>query len=1057
MKIRLKIRQILCGALLLGLAASCAPSASADLEAGFKNPPADIQTSVYWYWVSGYISEEGVVKDLQAMKRAGINRAFIGCIGESSVQAPYPQVAFGSEEWWRILHTALKTATELGIEIGIFNTPGWSQSGGPWIKPEQAMRYLTSVHREVTGGQHVELLLEKPSADFQDVKVLAFPAGEALPALSSGPVSFPASSKRPYAVDFTAPEGFTLRTVKVTPSHDGILANARLLADNGDGYQPVTEFGIARINSALIVGFDPYAPIVVTVADTPARRFRLEFGDAVAGKTLENIELLSAPLLESYPEKTLAKMFQAPLPYWHEYQWREQPPLSDASQAIPAAQVTDISDCLQGDTLRWDAPAGRWIVMRTGMRPTGVTNAPADPEATGLEVDKMSREHVRAHFDAFMGEICRRIPEADRKSWKVVVQDSYETGGQNFTDDFLDSFKQRYGYDPLPFLPVYEGYVVESRDRSDRFLWDMRRLVADRVAYDYVGGLRDVCHEHGLHTWLENYGHWGFPAEFLQYGGQSDEIGGEFWSFGDLGNIENRAASSCGHIYGKTRISAESFTSGGRPFECYPAQMKTRGDRFFAEGINNTLLHLYISQPSDERVPGVNAWFGSEFNRMNTWFTQMDLFTTYLKRVNYMLQQGLNVADVAYFIGEDTPKMTGLAEPALPEGYQFDYINAEVILRDLNMEDGLLTLPHGTKYRLLVLPPLKTMHPELLEKLATLLRNGAVVLGTPPDRSPSGQDYPNTDKRVQSLSAELWKGWDGQTKTAIPVGKGFLLCGMDMHEALDFIHCAPDCALPQGAPVVYGHRTLPGAEVYFLANQSGEAVDVSPVFRVNGRQPELWNPMDGSIRPLPSYAEKEDNCTEVPLRFCPGESAFIVFRKPSEATGGEASIDINFPRPHTLVQLDGDWGIHFRDSLRAPAPATLTSQLFDLTTSSNDTIRYYSGTIDYETTFELPQKPAGRLYLNLNHVGVMAKVKVNGQYAGGVWTAPYHVEVTDLAVAGKNRVEVEVVTTWQNRLIGDSRLPEQERTTWAARNTWTPQDALQPSGLMGPVTLEEVK
>ena len=160
---------------------------------------------------------------------------------------------------------------------------------------------------------------------------------------------------------------------------------------------------------------------------------------------------------------------------------------------------------------------------------------------------------------------------------------------------------------------------------------------------------------------------------------------------------------------------------------------------------------------------------------------------------------------------------------------------------------------------------------------------------------------------------------------------------------------------------------------------------------------------------------------------------------------------------HTLVQLDGDWGIHFRDSLRAPAPATLTSQLFDLTTSSNDTIRYYSGTIDYETTFELPQKPAGRLYLNLNHVGVMAKVKVNGQYAGGVWTAPYQVEVTDLAVAGKNRVEVEVVTTWQNRLIGDSRLPEQERTTWAARNTWTPQDALQPSGLMGPVTLEEVK
>ena len=161
----------------------------------------------------------------------------------------------------------------------------------------------------------------------------------------------------------------------------------------------------------------------------------------------------------------------------------------------------------------------------------------------------MSRKHVEAHFEAFMGEIYRRIPAEDRACWKVVVQDSYETGGQNFTDDFLSEFQARYGYDPLPFLPAYEGYVVGSEDRSDRFLWDLRRLIADKVAYDYVGGLRDVCHKYGLTTWLENYGHWGFPGEFLQYGGQSDEIGGEFWSFGDLGNIENRAASSCGHIY----------------------------------------------------------------------------------------------------------------------------------------------------------------------------------------------------------------------------------------------------------------------------------------------------------------------------------------------------------------------------------------------------------------------------------------------------------------------------------------------------------------------------
>ena len=179
--------------------------------------------------------------------------------------------------------------------------------------------------------------------------------------------------------------------------------------------------------------------------------------------------------------------------------------------------------------------------------------------------------------------------------------------------------------------------------------------------------------------------------------------------------------------------------------------MKRRGDRFFTEGINNTLLHVYISQPSDERVPGINASFSSEFNRLNTWYPQLDLFTSYLKRVNYMLQQGVNVADVAYFIGEDAPKMTGVTEPALPEGYQFDYINAEVIERDLFVKDGLLTLPHGTQYRILVLPELKTMRPELLAKIKQLLHDGAVVLGPAPERSPSGQNYGEADRLVLSL------------------------------------------------------------------------------------------------------------------------------------------------------------------------------------------------------------------------------------------------------------------------------------------------------------------
>ena len=831
------------------------------LEAGFMNPAEKVQTSVYWYWISGNISEEGVKKDLYSMKEAGINRAFIGNIGLEGIHTPYKTVPFYSEEWWKILHAALKTATELGIEIGIFNSPGWSQSGGPWVKPEQAMRYLASVKAEVSGGKQVEVVLAKPDKDFQDVRVIAFPSVEKkatrlsaanakvtsamslqnLNSLIDGDketaVLFTEKSEKPVAIDFRTDQPFTLRSLQIFPARQPIQTNARLLVKENGGYRMLSEFKIDRFNANLNVGFDPYAPVVISVPETTASEFRLELANTASGMGLGEVEFLSLPAVERYPEKTLAKMFQTPLPYWHEYQWPVQPEVGDPSLVIDPGKVLDISAFLQGDRLVWKAPAGEWTILRTGMLPTGVTNSPADPEATGLEIDKMSRKHVEAHFEAFMGEIYRRIPAEDRACWKVVVQDSYETGGQNFTDDFLSEFQARYGYDPLPFLPAYEGYVVGSEDRSDRFLWDLRRLIADKVAYDYVGGLREVCHKYGLTTWLENYGHWGFPGEFLQYGGQSDEIGGEFWSFGDLGNIENRAASSCGHIYGKQKISAESFTSGGTPFSCYPAMMKQRGDRFFTEGINNTLLHVYISQPSEEREPGMNAWFSSEFNRLNTWYPQMDLFTSYLKRVNYMLQQGLNIADVAYFIGEDAPKMTGIVDPELPKGYQFDYINAEVIERDLFVKDGLLTLPHGTQYRILVLPKLETMRPELLAKIKKLIEDGAVVLGPAPKRSPSGESFPTADRQVEKLAGELWSGLDGRSVKAVKRGKGELLFGMTMEEALKYIGCVPDCGLPADAPVLYGHRSAGDADIYFISNQKDEMIEIRPEFRIRSRQP----------------------------------------------------------------------------------------------------------------------------------------------------------------------------------------------------------------------------
>ncbi|MCY1722089.1 glycosyl hydrolase [Prolixibacteraceae bacterium Z1-6] len=760
--------------------------------------------------------------------------------------------------------------------------------------------------------------------------------------------------------------------------------------------------------------------------------------------------------MERYAEKTLAKMYQTPLPYWHEYQWPQQY-ASDKSTIVDATQVIDISEYLSEEgTLKWEVPEGDWVILRTGMTPTGVKNSPASPEATGLEIDKMSKKHIQKHFDSFIGEILKRIPEADRKSFKEVVQDSYEMGGQNFTDDFISEFQECYGYDPVSFLPVYKGFVVNSEDASNRFLWDVRRLVADKVAYDYVGGLRDACHEYGLKTWLENYGHWGFPGEFLMYGGQSDGIGGEFWSEGDLGNIENRAATSCGHIYGKTKISAESNTCGGPAFSRYPALFKQRGDRFFAEGINNTILHVYISQPYEDKNPGVNAWFGNEFNRKNTWFSQLDVYTEYLKRTNFMLQQGLNVADAAYFIGEDAPKMTGITDPELPVGYQFDYINAEVIEKYMTVENGLLTLPHGTQYRILVLPKLETMRPELLTKIKLLVNDGAVVLGPAPNRSPSLQNQPEADEKVREMAAHLWGDIDGLKSKFHTFGKGLVLNGMTMEEAFSLINCEPDCKLPEDNSIHFGHRTLPNSEVYFVTNQTNDCKIFSPEFRVENKQPELWQATDGTMRKLPAF-EQTKNGVKVPLKLAPYESVFIVFKQKATNKSG-SKLEDNFPNPQTLAELNGPWIVQFDPALRGPENSIVYTSLEDWTSSSNEQIKYYSGAATYSGSFNLKELPGKeQVFIDLGKLSSMAKVKVNGTSVGGVWTPPYKMDISKAIKEGENTVEIEVVNTWVNRLIGDQNLPEDDRETWTLVNPYRKDSRLQPSGLLGPVVVSSLK
>ncbi|MDR0756395.1 MAG: glycoside hydrolase family 2, partial [Tannerella sp.] len=819
-------------------------------------------------------------------------------------------------------------------------------------------------------------------------------------------------------------------------------------------------YPLYRIFPIPSVGYTPFAPTVAGFDKVSSDEYRIVFRNTERDAAIGRIELSPTAALDKYPEKTLARMYQGGNPPYSEYKWtaaQRVPAGDDDATAIAPAKIIDVTDRMQPDgTLVWDAPEGNWLVMRMGMVPNEVFISPASPEGKGWEIDKLNTAYLQHHFDSFLGEVLRRIPAEDRRTFRVTVMDSWEKGAQTFTDHFIDSLKARYGYDPVPFLPVLTGHVVGSPEQSERFLWDVRRLSAEMAGNNLLPDFKAITHKHGIETWIENYGDWGFPGEFLLYGKNSDRVGGEFWTDGDMRYIE--IAASCAHIYNKPRVYAESFTSGSG-FRSHPYSLKRDGDAAFAAGLTSCILHVYIEQPTIEADQGLTAWFGVEFNRKNTWFSQIDLFTAYLKRCGVMLEQGLPVSDIACFIGEDVPVNSGpfgldpntakdgIDIPVLPLGYHADYVNSDVIMNAMSVKDGRIVLPHGISYRMLVLPPFETMRPEVLKHIERLVSDGAAVLGEAPSRSPSFQNYPDADSELTTLANRMWGNKTANQRT---YGKGKILSGMTIGEALKTLDIAPDVTL-DNPEIVYSHRSTPGREIYFIANRSEKPVQITPEFRVAGLQPELWNPVNGERRVLPAF-EQKDASTIVPLQFEPYESMFIVF----SGKGRPQSSDVkaNFPAPEVLTEINTPWTVAFESDRikRGPSEPVVFDKLQSWPQNSDERIRYYSGTAIYMNSFTLDAKPAGEVCIDLGRACNMAKVKINGQYVGGVWTYPYRMNISDAVKTGENKVEIEVVNNWVNRLIGDSFVPENERVLNYQFDSWMSKE-LRESGLIGPVKI----
>ena len=653
----------------------------------FKNPSQDTQPWCYWYWIAGDITAEGITKDLENMVEVGISRAMIGNVhvGVKTNNGEGDPVEVFSPQWRELKMHALREAERVGVDIYFFNCPGWSQSGGPWIQPEQSMRRVIWSEFASSGGAFNRKVRAEgvPGGGSQDIAVLA------VPQLSK--ISIEGETVDQQYI-FSHDEPFTARSLSIKGAVKGTLFAVRdgareavATIDVGAGFAK-TDF---LMDQAQTVSFP----------DVTAQRFELDFEPPVAPKQRKkkkkqavaplpvHVLLSSEPKIAQVLNKQMGRMHPTPTPTWDSYVFEDSVEPKDASVLTDSKQIIDLSDQLDTDgVLDCTLPEGNWRILYFGMITTGAKNHPAAPEVNGLEVDKMSREHTRHHFDSYVGSLYEQMTPIEKAAFKGITIDSYEVGAQNWTDGFAAEFEKRNGYNPIPLLPTFTGTVIDSAQKSDQFLWDLRRTVADMIAECYLGGLRDIANEHDLVLWCEPYGHWGYPGDFTIYGGYADQVGGEFWSKGNLGNIECRASSSVAHTYGKHRTFAEAFTSGLN-LQDNPYSFKARGERMFSDGINHFVLHVYLHQPRDGGMPGRNAGFGTAFHRNTPWFNEAQSWINYLQRSHTMLQWGDPANDVLVYIGDFAPQMTGPPNP-VPTGYQYDYVGSDAILRKLDVVDG---------------------------------------------------------------------------------------------------------------------------------------------------------------------------------------------------------------------------------------------------------------------------------------------------------------------------------------------------------------------------------
>jgi hypothetical protein len=1090
---------------LLASAMVAAPVMADDLAEGFQAPPQTARPRVWWHWMNGNVTIDGIDKDLDWMSRIGIGGVQNFDANLATPQIVAKRLVYMDDGWKAAFKHAVETADKKGLEFAIAASPGWSETGGPWVKPADGMKKLVWSETRVAGGTRSKgpiALAPDVTGPWQRTKLFDFIA-----MMSGQKPPEPPRARGTVAV-IAVPTGPEFAVPQVQTTDGEVLDWAQLTdadpestvdiptgsADAPGGMiisypKPVTlrSFRFFMPHAKPPFGSAPYAPVIdaeiggkwkrlgtislgeasSTAGFSPvtARRFRILIARNIAAKSAglgggvpgaDTLNLFAQKIPKSIKVGDVRLSADARVDHgeakagfdivndYHAIADRATTP------GLAPSEVIDLTSKLNTDgTLDWTPPKGTdWRIYRFGWSLTGKTNHPAPPEATGLEVDKYDAAAVRHYVETYLG-MYRDTVGADlmgRKGIRALLTDSIEVGSSNWTGRMAEEFRARRGYDLMPWLPALAGEVISSPVQTEKFLFDYRMTLADLLADAHYGTVAKVAQEHGLTLYGEAHEN-GRPVlgDDLAMRRHADVPMAALWTWAKgekprstlIGDM--KGAASVAHIYGQNIVAAESMTAANSPWAFAPADLKRVIDLEFASGINRPVIHTSVHQPVDDKKPGLSLMiFGQYFNRHESWAEMAKPWVDYLSRTSFLLQQGRNHADIAYFYGEDAP-VTGLFEfnvpKNLPTQYAYDFVNAAMLSDMFKVEGGEIVAKSGARYKALYLGDRShVMTLRTLQRIAALVDAGATLIGKKPERSPSLKDSP---VEFAALADRLWK--HERVISSSDIDSALAQAGTPA----DFSHANAMA----GSEVLFVHRKLGDGDIYFLNNRVNRAEKIEAHFRVTGKAPELWDAVTGTATPLAYTAS--GNGTTVPLELGPEDAKFIVFRKPGKGSA------VPLPTsPRTMTPLNTRWTVAFQPERGAPARIEMPV-LQPLNEHVDKGVKYFSGTATYTARFAVPKNATkgAPLWLDLGKIGDVAEVRVNGQMAGTVWLAPNRVEIGKLVKNGTNTLDVRVANLWVNRLIGDKQ-PGAQKIGFTAAPTYLADAPLRPSGLIGPVTLD---